>query len=703
MPHSPLRRLSGTAALVVGTIALTLGALLSVVRFAVYERESFAERTAAALHDPGVRDFVSDRVTDAIISQRPDLIALRPFILAAANGLIGTRPFEGVVRTAANRVHELIFSEGAERVVVALPDVGLLVRDLLQRASPELAAKIPSNIQQSLATLSTGGPSQLALKLLRRNLRLRVNVWILLLGGLTLLGLMIWLSNDRRRAASRAGIGLAAAGGVLVAVVPVVRMVLNLVVKDDLLAGAASGLAASYLGDTRVWGIAYLGVGLIAAAGGAAFLDRFAPLAMAQRAAAWLTTPPERVLPRLGWALLALALGLTIALNPMVVAAGLVMVGGVLFAYSGLRELFRLLALWAGSVPAVEAAATRRGWSFPVLVTAAVAIVAIVVWLLIRNPFAPPVRRSVVAVCNGEAALCDRRVEEVVFPGAHNAMSNQDIPDWMFPHHQAGLVPMLQDGIRAFAIDMHYGFPGGARIKTDFDGKSAAKLTEAVGPEAAAIAERIRNTLVGADEGRRGVYFCHGFCELGAYEVTPVLREMRDFLVANPDEVIILIIEDYVSTADIVKAFDDAQMTDLVYKGPVDAPWPTLRTLITMNQRVIVFIESNTPGVPWLRPVDGQIQETPYTFHGVAELSCKPNRGGTNGSLFLLNTWIETTPTPKPSNAEIVNAHDALLARARKCERERRHLPNILLVDFYRSGDVVGVAREMNGEEPEGR
>ena len=48
---------------------------------------------------------------------------------------------------------------------------------------------------------------------------------------------------------------------------------------------------------------------------------------------------------------------------------------------------------------------------------------------------------------------------------------------------------------------------------------------EAVGDEAGVIAERIRNTLVGADEGKRGLYFCHGFCELGAYEVGPVLEQ----------------------------------------------------------------------------------------------------------------------------------------------------------------------------------
>lgn len=124
-----LRRLTGTIALVLGAVAL-----------------------AAALHDPGVRDFVADRVTDLIISQQPNLIAVRPLVLTAVAGLVGTRPFEGLVRTAADRAHELAFSEGAERVVIALPDVGVLVRDVLARADPGLSARIPTRVQQSLAT-----------------------------------------------------------------------------------------------------------------------------------------------------------------------------------------------------------------------------------------------------------------------------------------------------------------------------------------------------------------------------------------------------------------------------------------------------------------------------------------------------------------------------------------------------------------------
>jgi hypothetical protein len=115
------------------------------------------------------------------------------------------------------------------------------------------------------------------------------------------------------------------------------------------------------------------------------------------------------------------------------------------------------------------------------------------------------------------------------------------------------------------------------------------------------------------------------------------------------------------------------------------------------NQRVVTFLESGRPGVDWMYPAFDSIQETPYRFRDPSQLSCRPNRGGTAGSLFQINHWIETPPNPRPSNAAVVNAYDFLLGRAERCERERSRLPNIIAVDFYRTGDLFQVVRRLNG------
>ena len=115
--------------------------------------------------------------------------------------------------------------------------------------------------------------------------------------------------------------------------------------------------------------------------------------------------------------------------------------------------------------------------------------------------------------------------------------------------------------------------------------------------------------------------------------------------------------------------------------------------------RVLVMAENQSAGVPWYHPAYEVMQETPYAFHDTTEFSNAPNRGGTSGSLALLNHWIETTPLPKPSNAAIVNRHDFLMGRIRAFQKRRGRLPNLVAVDFYATGDLVEVCRELN-EKP---
>jgi hypothetical protein len=278
-------------------------------------------------------------------------------------------------------------------------------------------------------------------------------------------------------------------------------------------------------------------------------------------------------------------------------------------------------------------------------------------------------------------------------------MSNAEIKGWLFPHHGHAFPRQLADGIRALAIDIHYGVPAGEYVVTDMEkeGTTKEKIAQQLGMEATDAALRIRSQFLGHETGPGGMYFCHGFCELGAYPVVPALEDIRDFLVQNPGEVVLIVVEDYVTPQDLAQVFEDAGLKDLIYMGSVAPPMPTLRQLIDRDQRLVLFSESGRPGIPWIHPAFDSMQETPYTFHKPEDFSCRPNRGGTTPPMFLLNHWIETTPAPKPSNAEIVNAYDFLLKRARTCQEERHRLPNIIQVDFYDVGDLFRVVRTLNG------
>jgi hypothetical protein len=326
------------------------------------------------------------------------------------------------------------------------------------------------------------------------------------------------------------------------------------------------------------------------------------------------------------------------------------------------------------------------------------AILVVTAWVIFRSSATPPAEQEITA-CNGSPALCDRRLDQVVFPATHNSMGGADLPGWMFPNQSASIQRQLQDGIRGFLIDIHYGTPYGDKVKTELENeqKAMAKYESAVGKEGMDAALRIRDRLVSQKKGERDVYLCHGFCELGATRLIPVLRDVREFLVQNPGEVLIFDIQDEgVTPQDVERCFKESGLIDFVYRGPVRPPWPTLREMVESDQRVLVMAENHWEGVDWYHSAFEVMQETPYEFRDPSQFSNHANRGGASGSLMLLNHWIETVPMPKPSNAEIVNSHDALMKRIRAFRRERGRLPNLVAVDFYRVGDLIPVVRELN-------
>jgi hypothetical protein len=451
------------------------------------------------------------------------------------------------------------------------------------------------------------------------------------------------------------------------------------------------------------------GAGVVLAAAASSLATELEIEAVAGRVWTRLRAPARTWQGQAARAVLLTALGLVAAFRPGATLRTLVVMAGALLAFEGLRELFRLLpprvaeaARSAGGEVAGGRDEARRG-ARTLLHHGLVGLVAVgliaAAALFLSSPAALPAAPAMAGACNGDRALCGRRLDQVVFAGAHNSMSAAEFDGWMFPNQELGSVALLGHGIRALLFDVHYGAPVGDHVKTAIEDEevSRARFEKAVGAEAVDAAMRIRDRLTGAPTGPRAPYLCHGCCELGAVPLATMLEGVRDFLVENPGEVLVFVIEDYVTPADVEAAFRASGLERFVYRGGVTPPWPTLGEMVASDQRLVVFAENDTAGVHWLHPAFETIQETPYTFHAPEELSCRPNRGGTAGPLFQINHWIESTPTPKPSNAAVVNARDFLLTRARRCERERGKLANILAVDFAMTGDVVAVAAELNG------
>jgi hypothetical protein len=287
-------------------------------------------------------------------------------------------------------------------------------------------------------------------------------------------------------------------------------------------------------------------------------------------------------------------------------------------------------------------------------------------------------------------------------------MSAANLPNWYQPNQRNDIREQLDDGIRAFLIDSHYGVNRATGpVLTDLEREGGSKILEGItaqlGPEAAAAFQRIdaRYARRGG-EGKPGEYFCHVVCELGSIEMVRTLGWFRDFLETHPDEFLVLFIEDKVSPTDTAAAFEKSGILHYAYVHKPGKPFPTVRELIESDKRLFVMAEEDAGQgtIPWYYQGFALAMETPFTFHAPDELapavSCAENRGGTGKALFQLNHWVEKLPR-SPRTAEKVNDFDFLLRRAQRCQRLRGALPNLVAVDYYDRGDVVDVSKVLNG------
>jgi hypothetical protein len=304
------------------------------------------------------------------------------------------------------------------------------------------------------------------------------------------------------------------------------------------------------------------------------------------------------------------------------------------------------------------------------------------------------------ATCDGSAALCAKRLDQVVFAGTHNSYAAAEEPGWHFANQRFGIARQLDDGIRALLLDVHYGVPApDGLVRTDFaaEGADANKVAAALPPRALRVAERIAGPLgAGMPAGKPRLYLCHTLCELGAEPLGAELETIAGFLEAHPRTFLVLVMEDYVPAARIAAAFRAAGLARLAATLPRHAPLPTLGRLLADGKRLVVFSEKAGGTPAWYMPAFSYIQDTPLGAHHPGQLSCARFRGEADSPLLLINHWIPPFPPSPRLNAAIGKAV-FLRHRVRKCMRERGFEGAIVAVDFYDRTAVVHVARELNG------
>ena len=700
---SPAARKVSAQALLVATCLLLIAATLAAYATrALFDSDRFAERAAAALQAPAVRQAVGDRVTDELVLPREaDLLTARPLIAAAVGGAVGGDAFAGLFRRAVRDAHGAVFQRDRDTVTMTLADVGIVVAAAISQLDPQLAARLESNERLELLSRDLGA----ATGDLARQAR-DVRVLALVLAALALGAALaaVAVSPDRRGAAARVGVAAIVAGIVVVAVELLARAVVVDRAGDD--AAVTAAVWDAFLGDLRTAGWLVAAVGAVLAAAATAIIQPVGierPLRAAWR---WLRAEPQHVGARIARAAVLIAAGALVVAGPEAALLFAARLAGVYVLYKGVEAILRLIG-GPARVRAPRVRSRRRFATVAVAVAATLIVAALGAGFVAAGGADAPAPAEITR-CNGRADLCDRPLDAIALPATHNSMS-VPLPGWFAALQERPIGGQLEAGIRGLLFDTHYADRlASGRTRTYFASPEEfreAIAQDAVSDQSVQAAERLRGRLGFRGGGERGMYLCHTFCELGSTPLGDVLDDIHAFLVTHPAEVVVVINQDYVSPQDFVGAIGDARLTPYMIEPPRGRDWPTLRELIERDERLLVMAENTAGAAPWYQLAYERLtQETPFSFAGPAQLvdpqtlapSCRPNRGRPDAPLFLLNHWINTDPVPRPGNAEIVNAYEPLLRRARTCERDRERNMNLVAVDFYERGDLFAVVDTLN-------
>jgi hypothetical protein len=666
--------------------------------------QGFADTTTDMLKEPAVREVLVDRIVDGLeqnLTTAQVAVNARVFIEPAVVQLVATDAFQGVFHAAVRELHSELVEGSRSSLVVPVDDAADLVRQNLEVANPTIADAIPQGPLDLFVGISQSTPVDTAIRVASLAGWLAGPFAVI---SLACLALVVRRARDRRRALELIGLGMVALGVAHFAMLAVglqitanlgdterertalravywsVGHVLNVQAKVVITAGLVIAIAAAHAGTGQIR---------------TRLIETFDRIAAALSRPGWRALGCAALIAGGYFAMRWPEASTAIVIRTLAVAAFLAGAVGLLDVIGSVN--------WTEPAPERYPRAVRRtaaGASFGI---AAVSVTMLFGGLaLVRALRAPDADHLSMAEagCNGHIELCDRRLDEVVFAGTHNSMAASRNPGFITSRQVGGIGAQLLSGVRAFLMDMHYGVRSDTGfVRTDFRSEREEELA-ATGlsedeREARDRAFQMMGVASDADD-RRDVYLCHLYCELGALPAADTFRMLHDFLRENPNEVIVLVLEDEVAPADAIDALEHGGLADRALVWSPGSPLPTLGEMIQDHHNVVVLAENEGGAESWYIDAFDMVQDTQYDVPTAEDFSCARLRGTPASPLFMLNHWVAVDP-PDPATAATVNAEDFLLARAQRCAAERKLTPNIVAVDFYSFGDLFDVVRELNG------
>ncbi|HUK62909.1 MAG TPA: hypothetical protein VLV15_06240, partial [Dongiaceae bacterium] len=333
------RSVAATLVGALGILLILTAALLGYATRSLFDDRAFSARVAASLEDPRVAGFAAERIADAVIRTKPDLVGLRPVLVGVARSMVSSAPFRAAVRRSARAMHHAVMSGTGANIVLDVQDLGVLLQSATE-TNPGLAERIPPQLTAALGHLRSLPGGERALRLVRLANRLRAATVLLFVLGLALCAAAVGMALEKRRAIVRLGVVLAALGLVLAVVARFGAEIAAMFPRNPDTAPALAGLVGAFLKGLTLWAGGLGFAGLVLAAAAASLLERVPIQQWADGARRWLLGPQPLMRVRLARGLVGAAIGAAMLVWPMHALVVLGWLAGLVLAFAGLREAF---------------------------------------------------------------------------------------------------------------------------------------------------------------------------------------------------------------------------------------------------------------------------------------------------------------------------------------------------------------------------
>ena len=263
------------------------------------------------------------------------------------------------------------------------------------------------------------------------------------------------------------------------------------------------------------------------------------------------------------------------------------------------------------------------------------------------------------AQCNGSIDLCSKQYNEVAYLTTHNAF-NSDEDGLLFPNQSYNIASQLNDGVRGLMIDVYNHF------------------------------------------GTLTAY--HSVFMLGTIPLSDIFNDIKIFLDNNPNEVVTIILECYVTANDIEDEINQSGLNNYLYIHNNSLGWPTLQNMIDNDNRLVILtdVDDASSSQNWYHHVWDYAVETHYSVGTINDFTCDFNRGDPLNDLFILNHFVTNAILGYGLYTESnnVNSNPFFINRALDCQNQTNKFPNFVTVDYYELGDGLAVVDQLNNLTP---